>query len=339
MQLNPTIVSRALPIVASVLGIDPVSNRNEALTYLNRIRALWYHEFHRLRLFDDLMECVEIQKFRHDCSSNCPCDCFQGISLPTYMEGPVAAWMDSAPLTLRSRWKAKDAGTDNWGPGLDLLELSGHFPTFADMGPDSDFLKLTSLSKKDQGKKLIVRGRGCKGEPIEIAFTITGSGTTQSVQSIAIITAVILPDLCGGVTLSELTSGRTLAQYTPSSPTVPTFRRFRLQGGCGTGCQPGVQVQASRSYSDLYFDDDIVEIGDRLVLEFGARHYLYGERTTDRSEIARGKLDRDEMFDKIRGMLARRKGGHIQDGNPLNKGSRQYGTKLPGYGGRRTRHW
>lgn len=340
MLLNPTTVAKALPIVAAKLGIDPVTNRGEALTYLNRIRALQYHEFHRLRLFDDLMECVEIQNFRYDCSANCQCDCFQGISLPTYMEGPVSAWLNTEPLTLRSRWKAKDVGLAAWGPGLSLIELAGHFPTFADIQPATDFLKVISTASKDKGKKMVVKGRGCKGEPIEIVLTIEGSGAVQSIQSMAIITMVILPDLVGGVTLSEVTSGRTLARYGPGSPTIPNFRRFRLQAGCNSCCNPGVKVQASRSFSDLFFDDDVVEIGDRLVLEHGAKYYLYGENTTDRSEMARAASDRAEMFDKIRGMLARHKGGHLQDGPVTNKGKRPFGTKLPGYGGGRYhRHW
>jgi hypothetical protein len=329
--LNPTTVSKALPIVAAKLGIDPKASRGEALTYLNRIRALWYHEFHRLRLFDDLMECVPLQSFRHDCTTGCQCDCFVGISLPAYMEGPVSAWIDNEPLTLRSRWKAKDVGLAQWGPGLDLIELAGHFPTFADILPASDFLKVTATSMKDEGKKVTVKGRGCKGEPIEIVMSIAGSGTVQSVQSIAVIVSVVLPDLVGGVTLSELTSGRTLAVYSPSTPNVPNFRRFRLQAGCGSSCLPGVKVQASRAYADVFFDDDVVEIGDRLVLEHGAKYYFYGENTTDRAEMGRAATDRAEMFDKIRGMLARHKGGHLQDGPATNRNGHRYGKKLPGY--------
>ena len=332
MQLNPTTVAKALPIIGSKLGIDPKANRAEALAYLNRIRALQYHNFHRIRLFDDLMECVPLQNFRYDCTPGCQCDCFMGISLPTYMEGPVAAWIDNAPLTLRSRWKAKDVGLDTWGPGLSLIELAGHFPTFSDISPASDFLKATATSSKDKGAKMTIRGRGCKGEPVEIVLTLEGSGTVQSVQSIAVITTVILPDLHGGVTLSELTSGRTLAVYNPHSPNVPYFRRFKVQAGCAASCcNTGVKVQASRSFSEVFFDDDVVEIGDRLVLEAGARYFLYGESTTDTAEIKRAMLDRDDMFDKIRGMLARHKGGHIQDGPVTNKGRKPYGHKLPGY--------
>jgi hypothetical protein len=332
MQLNPTTVSKALPIVAGKLGIDPVSNRGEALQYLNRIRALWYHEFARLRLFDDLMECVPIQTFRYDCSSGCQCDCFSGISLPTYMEGPVSAWIDKIPLTLRSRWKAKDVGLAAWGPGLDLIELAGNFPTFADMSAPSDFLKVIATASKDNGKKMVIKGRGCNGQPVEIVMPIAGSGSTQSVQSIAVITSVVLPDLAGGVTMSELTSGRILATYTPASPSVPNFRRFRIQAGCGVSCcTPGVMVQASRSFSDVFFDDDVVEIGDRLVLEHGARYFLYGESTTDTAEIKRAAMDRAEMFDKIRGMLARKKGGLIQDGPVTNRNGHRFGKKMPGY--------
>lgn len=329
MQLNPTTVAKALTIVAAKLGIDPKTNRTEALTYLNRIRALQYHNFHRIRLFDDLMECVPLQSFRYDCTG-CQCDCYQGISLPTYMEGPVSAWIDTMPLTLRSRWKAKDVGLAPWGPGLDLIELAGHFPTFADMSAASDFLKLISTSTKDNGKKVIVRGRGCKGEPVEIVFTLSGS--VQSVQSIAAITQVVLPELTGAVTLSELTSGRILATYNPYSPTVPNFRRFRVQAGCAANtCHRGIMVQASRTFSEVYFDDDVVEIGDRLVLEHGARYFLYGESTTDTAEIKRAELDLAKMYDLIRGMLARHKGGHIQDGPVTNRNGHKHGRKLPGY--------
>jgi hypothetical protein len=332
-MLNPTTVSRALPIVAAKLGIDPSTNRGEALTYLNRIRAMWYHEFHRIRLFDDLMECVPLQNFRHDCALDCQCDCFTGISLPTYMEGPVAAWIDKTPLTLRSRWKAKDVGLATWGPGLDLIELSGTYPTFADISPPSDFIKLISTSTKDNGKKVYIKGRGCNNQPVEIVLTIAGSGSVQSVQSIAIITSVVLPVLTGGLTMSEVTSHRTLAIYNPATPEVPNFRRFRVQAGCAANscCYPGIMVQASRTYTDLFFDEDVVEIGERLVLEAGARFYLYGESTTDRAEIARAERDRADMFDKIRGMLARKKGGMIQDGPVTNRNGHRYGKKLPGY--------
>ena len=92
-------------------------------------------------------------------------------------------------------------------------------------------------------------------------------------------------------------------------------------------------VQASRSYADVFFESDVVEIGDRLVLEHGAKYFLYGENTTDTAEIKRAELDLMRMFDLIRGLLARRRGGMIQDGPVTNRNGHRFGRRLPGYGG------
>lgn len=331
MNLNPITTAEALCIIADEMGIDLESNRETALLTLNRIRNLWYSDpaFQRRKLFDDLLECVPLCDLCEQCI-DCGCREYRGFTLPEYMAGPVTAWASTEPVTLRSRWFDKFAGRHAGAVSAFLLTpINGQFATEFDI-KEGTKIGLASTTKEDNGKKVIVKGIDCSGaKVISMCATLSGNGTVESDVEFSHVSSVVLPKLAGDVIIRSMVDGRDLSTYTPTSPMVPQYRRFRIDSPCNNICT--ALVQANRRYRDVFHDTDVVEIGDRLVLEAGASHFRYGKNTTDSKELQRASIDRAEMFNLIRGLVEREEGGHIQDGPIAVRGKRTTKARLPGY--------
>lgn len=328
MNLNPITVAEALPIVADEMGIDLESNRAEALLWLNRIRNLWYFGFTKRKLFDDLLECLPVCCHCVGCM-DCGCEQYRGFTLPAYMSGPVSAWASTEPTTLRSRWFDKFAGRHSGSVEAFLItELNGVFPMENDIFDGTKIL-VASTSSKDDGKEITIQGVDCNGKAQKICMRLEGDGTVTTTVELKLVTNIVLPCLCGEVILKSEIDGRILSTYDPSTPRVPRFRRFRVDSPCPNPCT--VLVQANRRFRDLFSDDDIVEIGDRLVLEHGASYFRFSRNTTDSKELQRANMDRSEMINLIQGMVEREDGGHIQDGPIVLRGRRTAKPRLPGY--------
>ena len=335
MNLNPTTVAAALQIVGEKLGLDPERDRPEVIDYLNRIRSIWYHSSSRSRLFDDFLECVPIEKLCVVCpSGTCQCASYNGITLPLEMAGPVSAWSGADPMLLRSRWREKSVGRDSYGPGLSLIEIPGSFATTKDITGGETVLKIYASSKRDDGKQITIKGVDCNGKQLTSCIKLIGDGWVDTPVAYRQITRIILPAcLTGEVKVVATNNDAELGRFSPKTPLIPEFRRFKILGPCDP-CNSHAYIQANRRYRDVYFDEDTVEIGDRLVLEYGASYFKFGENTTDTKELQRAAMDLSAMNTLIKGLSARERGGHVQDGPVTRKSRRTRSARLPGYRGR-----
>lgn len=329
MDLNPIPLSEALPIVADVLGLRLPEQKEVATGYLNRIRSLWYHGFQSQRLFDDLLECVPTTELCLDCSGSAG-ETYTGLSLPSHMAGPVSAWISKQPLTLRSRWWEKHEGVDTQGQRLELVELNGNFAAPKD--PLKQFqLRALATSPGDSGKEILISGNDCEGRKHSVTLKLDSKGWVQCNDIwLRSITSVSLPSPREGevilAALHEDESTTEIDTYRPTDRAMPRYRRFRVTTPCG--CNQSVLIQANRRFNKIWLDQDVVEIGEDLILEHGARHFKNAENTTDKEELARGDYDLGRMHQLIKGMILREKGGQDQDGNLFIRGSRTRKARL-----------
>jgi hypothetical protein len=141
------------------------------------------------------------------------------------------------------------------------------------------------------------------------------------------IVGVSLPSgRTGGIKIADA-DGYELSIYAPWE-TVPNYRRMKVPAGCG--CET-VLVQGVKKFQKIYFDHDIVEVGNGLIIEAAGRYFKYGENTTEAKEINRAQFDKSDMAALMKGLIARHRGNSIQDNNPLKGGRTMRKKPLPGY--------
>jgi hypothetical protein len=90
-------------------------------------------------------------------------------------------------------------------------------------------------------------------------------------------------------------------------------------------------IQGRRRYRRIWFDSDIVEVGDQLVLEAAGRMFRYGESSTESRDINRSKFDEQTMRDQLLGLISRHRGSAYQDGPVQRRAQATPRKSLPGY--------
>jgi hypothetical protein len=121
--------------------------------------------------------------------------------------------------------------------------------------------------------------------------------------------------------------GRVLSIYDPWE-VVPAYRRFKVSTG---ECPSAVLVQGTKRFRNVWFDHDIVEVGDARVIQAAGRHFKHGDHSTDPKDLRRAQLDLKTLGDELAGVIARNRGKSIQDGNPARGRRITRNTRLPGY--------
>ena len=84
-------------------------------------------------------------------------------------------------------------------------------------------------------------------------------------------------------------------------------------------------------FQKIYFDHDIVEVGNDLIIEAAGRYFKYGETTTEAREIQRAALDLQNMEQLLRGEIARHRGNAMQDNSAFKAPRDTVRKALPGY--------
>lgn len=316
-------VAEAAPIIAPKIGLTVADNRNEVVTYLNRYRNLLYNRYERLRLFDNVWHCFRPQLFHNECCSCNPCDrCYLGFTLPREMAGVVQAWSWNVPLKSYSSWREAYTGrAPTYGDYKGVVEVRENFPTERDLQSIGS-LMVFAESIQDDGKKVVVEALNTDNKIVKIEFTLSGNGAMNDTQIIKKIYSVILPcDRQGYITLSN-TDGYELSRYAPNENSVPAYKRYKLP----TNCSHNILVQGTRQLTEVYFDTDIVEIGDRMVLEFMGTYFKYYD-SSDPREIAKAERALADAYKQLDGLVSRDDGGHLPQPIIHNRTKRP----LPGY--------
>lgn len=329
--LNPTTVARAGPIIADAFGLKWSEDRLEVMKVINKIRNKWFNLYEDFSLFNDLAYCMCVSTFRERCAINCGprgvTDCYQGFTLPKDLAAVEAVWSHGMPLTTRSRWRETLVGLGPIGPRVETFEMAELFATERDM-TEITSLKVFAEHPDDEGKHVVVKVIDCDGREKNLDFCLKGDVWAVISTKVREIREVSLPaDRKGYVTLAQK-DGHELSQYDPFE-TVPSYRRFKV---ALSNCPSTVKIQGVRRFTDVYFDHDIVEIGDILILESGARYFKYKDGTKDASEINMAEYHLNNMKTELAGLIARhrgnsRKDGAARQGRPLPRRIK----KLPGY--------
>lgn len=326
--LDPITVADAGPVMAEAMGLHWEQDRPTVVKYLNKYRELLYTMYDSFKLFDNVFHCICVNSFPQICVSDCDCsgDTYKGVTLPNDILSVEAVWYYGRPLSLRSRWRETHTGIGLLGPRVEALEMAETFCTERDLKTVTK-IKLFTEREEDADKVVYIDVIGKNNRQQRLSFTLVNDGWAVSPVAIKKIVAVVLPsDRVGCVRLAQ-NDGYELSIYAPWE-SIPNYKRMKLADSC---CSAVVLVQGIKKFQKVYFDHDIVEVGNNLIIESAGRFFKFGENTVETKEIQRASFDKSEMAALMKGLIARHKGSFIQDGSPF-KGNFRYPKKtLPGY--------
>lgn len=312
MELNSTTFLKAAGVMAPQLGLSMPQDRAEVLLYVNKYRNLLYDMYADVKLFDDYKVCLPVQRFAQECAGTCS-DYF-GVTIPDNMAGVVAAWEYSAPLSLRSRWREAFTGLHSGSSAhTELVQMPETSPTERALSGAS-ILRIYTHADEDAGKVVTLYGKDTAGAPKVASFELVHDTFVNSDFQFSEISEVVLPDLCSTIELRD-ERDCTLSVYYPHEH-IPRYRRYKLNSDCGT---ESLLVQGTRRYQDLALDTDVVEVGDRLIIESAGRYFRYSEETTDTKDINRAEYDLAKLKELLSGIISRHRGRNVQDGSPYHR--------------------
>lgn len=310
-DLRPISVAAAGPIMAKALKMDWSVDRAEVVEYLNKYRELLYTMYREHGLFDDVFYCISVETFNR-CCGNQPQ--YRGFSVPQDVASIEAAYRNDDPLTLRSRWREMKDGLSADLPVTELFPVNELFPTERDL-TESSSIGLYTDHEDDNDKVAVIEVLDTYSKKRKITFRLVHNGVVRSKFKVTKVLSVVLPaNQVGGITLMQTSQGRTLSEYPPGEH-VPVFRRYRI---APTNCPASILIHGNRSFRPVYFDHDIVEVGNRLAMEAGARFFKHSEDTTDAGELKKAGYERALLDSYIGGEISRSEGRSIQDGSPFS---------------------
>lgn len=314
-MLSPIPVRIAGPIIAGVLNKSWEADRRECVEILNRVRLLQFTSYEKFKLFDNVFHCICVTDFQG----------YRGFTLPNDILGVEAVYRHGVPLTLRSRWRESHTGFGcGQQPPCDAVLMAETFATERDLKKTTK-VKIFTEHDDDNGKKVFLEVIDATNRQKKICFTLVGKGFAVSPVKIKKILSVSLPSLVGSLLLSQ-EDGYELSNYAPWE-SVPTYRRMKISDG---NCPELVLVQGTQKFQEVYFDEDVVEIGNRLVLEEGASYFKMSANTSDAAELQAAEFHLTKMANYLKSEIARHRGNAIQDNTPF-KGRAATKKTLPGY--------
>ena len=325
--VNPITVAEAGPIMAKSMGLRWTEDRAEVVEYLNKYRQLLYSLYNQFRLFDDVFHCICLEDFRESCVGDCNTT-YRGFTLPSDVMGAEVVFKYGLPLTLHSRWRESHTGigVDVNTSRIGAVLMAEQFCTERDIRAACR-LRVYAESADDEGKCVVIEGIGANGRSTKSKVTLTGDGVSVTGQIFGKVLSVALPSgRRGAVTLMD-NDRRVLSVYTPSE-SVPLYRRMKVPASCNDST---VLLQGNKRFQNIYFDCDIVEVGNRLIIEAAGRYFKYGETTTEKKEIERANYDLARLGSLLQGDVMRQQGAAKQDGFPFSKQFRLRSKSLPGY--------
>jgi hypothetical protein len=320
--LNPTTVAEAGPVMARAVVMSWENDRTEVVDYLNKYRNLLFAEYEKFKLFDDSFHCICVQSFVAECGSP-----YQGFTLPANVLGPKAVYAYGLPLRLRSRWRESHNGIGVSSLGrVEAVLMAERFATERDIQKITK-IKLYTEHEKDAGKKVHIEVIDAANRQRRIEFTLMYDGWAVSPVKVRKILSASLPTRSGSVMLSQQ-DGYELSLYDPWE-VAPAYQRMKLSTQFPKGT---VIVQGTNNpRKSVYFDHDIVEVGNSLIIEAAGKFFKYGETATDQKELQTAEYHKAKMDSYLRGEIARHRGEAIQDGLNFKSGRITANKHLPGY--------
>jgi hypothetical protein len=310
--LNPTTLADAGMKIAPALGLTWPDDRAEIVLAVNQAREEIYNRYDQYRLFDNVERCFCLSTFTTGCFQTecCQDNTWRGITLPNDMVGISQAFVNRVPARLNSRWRETAVGTDpKPADEVQLVRQPGDYCTEEDFTPG--VLTFNIMDVRDVGKTVQVRGYTPNGDEITVNVELLSTGA-QTEEVFAEITSLSFSgQRYGAVALSV--DGVTISRYAPREM-IPCYTRYKLGGVCHA---EQILVFGIRKYEDIYFDDDIVEIGSRLVLDGMGRWFRY-RNSRDKEELNVGAIGLREALNHVSGIIKRHNGNSLEDSNVFN---------------------
>lgn len=281
------------------------ADRSFLVDQANRIREKLYNAYRDFELAVDVEECFELQQF-------CQCgqcdESYMGITLPPYMQTVEAAWHSREPITLYTKWRESKVGIKRSADcQLASYDVPGFFPTERDLYPCGvpDRVQLLAKNRLDDGKLVRLTYEDVSGEERSVEIPLRQGAWMGPDEDVRAIKSVILPsNLREGVSIRQESGSRVLSEYAPNE-TVPAYKRVKITGLCANSV---IIVLASRKYTPLYFDHDIVEFASRDAIEDCARHIFYANSGSDGNLMQKAEYHRNLFMETLRGIQSRELG-------------------------------
>jgi hypothetical protein len=323
--IDPITLAEAGPVMARAYGLDWEQDRNEVVRHVNRYRELLFSLYNTFKLFDSSYHCIEVSKYRINCQSD---GTYNGIALPPDIVSVEDAWENSEPMKIRSHWREGHSGVGlTTARKLDLIEVGQAFPTERDILCPAG-IKIFAGGDDDGGKIVLVEGRDPDGKPLKAHIELIANGwsVTRRKRFAQIDRVALPPKRCGEVRIATA-DGHLLSVYAPWE-TVPSYRRFRVGHRCEAST---IVIKGAKKFIPIFFDSDIVEVGNSLIIEAAGNYFKYDDSTTDANELKRADRDFGKMKSLLDGAISRHSGGAVQDGNPFRYRGKKQTKTLPGY--------
>lgn len=292
-------------------GLKVSEDKPELIKLINKYRNYLYLSYSEFELFNNVFHRI------------CITDGY--FTLPPDIAAVEAVWECGLPMTIHSRWRESHNGIGLHGEKASVVEMAEQFPTERDFCGTTK-LKMYAEREEDGGKCVNLEVLTADDRTETLRIKLEGDGWAVTQKDVKKIRSVSLPaDRVGYVQLVT-DDGFVLSEYSPYE-TVPSYRRFKVNR-CN---KRTVVVQGVKKFLPIFWDHDIVEVGDNLVIEAAGKHFKFGENTSDGNEIAVGDRWRNEMRMMLNGLIARHRGNAVQDSNPMQSYRVPRGSKLAGY--------
>lgn len=286
-------------------------NRAELVDLANDIRQHFYMLYEKVQMFMDLEECFCVQKFTHHCD---PCGArFNGITLPSYIQQIEGMKVSGLPVTLFNKWREYYAGfVARSGCRVESEDLGDGFCTERDIGDCPFPVKILIKNPRDCSKSVRfsyydVNNHECTEEfQLSTAYVATQTPLVRFKHPAGIVFSAPLE---GGAVIALCDHKGTIISEVYPGEVIPCLRRVRLANVCENDV---VQLRASRRYTPLYFDHDIVETDNKQAfIEMALSFKFTRSQSTDPQVLQKGAWHEGRSKAYLLGEKARDEGGGV----------------------------
>lgn len=285
-------------------------NRRDLVMLANDIRQHFYSLYEKVQMFMDLRECFCVQEFISHCD---PCQKrFHGITLPHYVQQAESMKVAGVPVTMFNKWR-------EWNPGFipsltcqtRSLDQSDGFCTERDIGAVPCRLKIMAKTAQDCGKvvRLTYWDRNGQKNVDELRLTLDYQPSgTEAVRFDHPAGVVFVQALEGGAVIAlDNERSEILSEYYPGESVI-NYRRLRLENVCP---QDVIELKASRRYTPLFFDHDIVESDNKQAfVEMAMAFKFTRSPSLDPAVLTTGQWHENRAKQYLIGEKARDEGGN-----------------------------
>jgi hypothetical protein len=309
--MSYTTLGTVLDWLQEPTGLTVRDNRAELVRKANDIRQHFYMLYEKVQMFMDIEECFCVKKFTYHCD---PCGRhYLGITLPSYMQQIEAMEVSGRPVTLFNKWREFNAGfAARAGCKVQAEDMGDGFCTELDIGDCPLPVKIKVHDQKDCNKsvRFIYYDAGnleCTEEfRLSVGYTATQTGAVRFKNPAGI---VFSHPLEGGAIIALCDERSTIISEVYPGETIPSLRRHRLVNVCENDV---VRLRASRRYTPLYFDHDIVETDNKQAfVEMALSFKFTRSQSTDPQVLQKGAWHEARAKAYLLGEKARDEGGGV----------------------------